>query len=119
MGNHSTGAPGRPAYATAVDPNYPEGSYVALRVDPLTGNLLVRGTFAPSPPASSTASSPLQQTVGSSSGQILAVNPIRLGCAVQNTGLVPVLLGLGSAPTVTAYHIALPVVNVLSGALRP
>ena len=86
--------------------------------DPTSGELLVAqllpGTrvlevaAATSPPTSTTASVPTRQTVGSTSGSILAANGARKGCSVQNVGTVPVLLGFGQVPTATAYHLALP-----------
>ena len=84
--------------------------------DPTSGELLIAqllpGTrvleVATSPPTSTTASVPTRQTVGSTSGSILAANGARKGCSVQNVGTVPVLLGFGQVPTATAYHLALP-----------
>ena len=70
--------------------------------------LLVAGTFASIPPASSTASAPAQQAVGVVAGSILAANASRKGCAVQNTGTSRIYLGLGANPTTSNYHIALP-----------
>jgi hypothetical protein len=73
-----------------------------------SGNLKIAGSFSSTPPTSNTASVPVQKTVGSSSGQVLAANAARKGCAVVNTGTVPIYLGLGQTPTGTAYHIVLP-----------
>lgn len=70
--------------------------------------LAVSGSFSSTPPSSSTSSLPAQSSVGAASGQILAANAARKGCAVQNTGTTTLYLGLGQTPTVTAYHIALP-----------
>ena len=81
-----------------------------LPVDPSTGVLLVEGSFSASftPPVSSAATAPAQTTVGAASIQVLAANLLRKGCGVQNTGTTVVKLGLGAAPTQTAYHVALP-----------
>jgi hypothetical protein len=59
-------------------------------------------------PQSSTASSPSQQTIGTSSGSILTSNASRKEVIVVNTGTTIIYLGLGQTPTNTAYHIALP-----------
>ena len=84
------------------------GELLIARLSPGTRVLEVVGTFSAAPPASSTASIPARQTVGSTSGSILAANALRKGCGVQNVSTVPVYLGLGQDPTATAYHIALP-----------
>jgi len=54
-----------------------------------------------------TASAPSQQTVGGSSGSILASNALRIEATIINTGTTPIYLGLGQTPTATAYHICL------------
>jgi hypothetical protein len=57
--------------------------------------------------ASTTASAPAQQTVGTSSVSVLASNTARKQCQIVNTGTAVVYLGLGQTPTSTAYHVAL------------
>ena len=59
------------------------------------------------PVASTTANSPSQQTVGTTSGSILATNAARKKFLVTNTGITTIFLGLGQTPTITAYHVAL------------
>jgi hypothetical protein len=57
--------------------------------------------------ASTTANAPAQQTVGTTSGSVLASNTARKKCFVVNTGSTIIYLGLGQTPTATAYHVAL------------
>lgn len=54
-----------------------------------------------------TASAPAQQSVGNSASQILPQNQQRAELIIVNTGTVPIFLGLGAAPSGTAYHVAL------------
>jgi hypothetical protein len=63
-------------------------------------------------PISNTSSSPAQQTVGSSSSQILVANGGRLEVRVVNTGTTAVYLALGKTPTSTAYAVALSACSV-------
>ena len=93
--------------ATTPAPN--DKQAMALQVDN-EGNLLVdiaAGTITTAPVSSTTSNVPSQQTVTSTSGQILATNSSRKECTVVNTGTVAVYLGLGRTPTSTAYHVAL------------
>jgi len=84
------------------------GELLVVELSPGTRVLQVAGSFSSTPPTSSTSTAPSRQTVSGSSGEILAANGSRKGCAVQNVGTVPVYLGLGQTPTASAYHIALP-----------
>jgi hypothetical protein len=60
------------------------------------------------PIATATANAPAQQTVGTSSGSILASNTAnRKECFVVNTGITVIYLGLNQTPTTTTYHVAL------------
>jgi hypothetical protein len=89
------------AVANAAPPSWTEGDQVLESVD-LSGHQRVVG------PVSTTASSPAQTSVTSTSSSILASNSLRLECTIVNTGTVQVYLGLnGKTPTATAYHIAL------------
>ena len=65
------------------------------------------GVQSVTPAPSTTSNSPAQQTVGTSSGSILATNSARKKCLVTNTGSTTIYLGLGQTPSVTAYHVAL------------
>lgn len=86
-----------------VPPAPADGQFLPVQLDD-EGNLLVNVVNVVK---SSTASLPLQQSVGASSSFILASNSNRKECIVTNTGTTVVFLGLGQVPTVTAYHIAL------------
>lgn len=57
--------------------------------------------------SSVTASACARQTVGTSSGSILASNTSRKRAIVTNVGIFPIYLGLGQTPTTAAYHVAL------------
>jgi hypothetical protein len=98
----------------------PSGELEAIQAD-ASGNLKIAGSFSATvtPPTSNTATAPAQTTVGASSGQILAANAARKGSAVQNTGTTRIFLGLGAAPTTTAYHIALPACGVANDGSSP
>lgn len=55
-----------------------------------------------------TASTPAQTAVGAGAGTILNANALRTGMVIQNTGTTIIYLSMGAtAPTVTAYHVAL------------
>jgi len=100
------------AFAAGISAGTPLMAY-----DPTSGELLIVETSpgtrilasqtTVTPPTSNAASVPAQQTVGSSSGAVLAANGARKACGVKNTGPVTVYLGLGRTPTTTAYHVAL------------
>ncbi len=65
-----------------------------------------RAFIEASPQAS--ASTPAQSAVGTDAVLLLAANPKRKGLIVQNTGLTVIKLTFGAtAPTATAYHVAL------------
>ena len=62
----------------------------------------------PNPLPSTVASSPSQQTVTTASQTFLAANNARKEFRITNTGTTNVVyLGLGQAPSATAYHVAL------------
>jgi hypothetical protein len=65
----------------------------------------VRSLISASPQASIT--DPAQTGVGTGAAVVLASNPKRKGFMAQNTGTTVVKLGFGSAPSQTAYHVAL------------
>lgn len=113
------------AIANAVAPTYTEGDQVLLSTD-LAGNIRTSVTaivadqvdqgnkgvaaqawYTQDVSASSTASAPSVQAVGTSSGSILATNAARKEAIIVNTGTTILYLGLGQVPTNTAYHIAL------------
>jgi len=77
-------------------------------------------TVSFSPSSSSTASNPVQTTVGTSAGQIIAANANRKALAIQNTGTTRIYLVLESGtPTATAYHIALPACGTANDGSSP
>jgi hypothetical protein len=70
------------------------------------GNMRVSGTVGQA--GSSTATTPVQTPVGTGVAQLLAPNSSRRRLLVQNTGTTVLYLSLGpTAPTTTAYHVAL------------
>jgi hypothetical protein len=102
--NSTAKLPSIPARANASAPSWTEGNQVPLSVD-LSGNLRTLATVTP--PSSTTSNSPAQQSVTSTSSQILATNASRKEMTIVNTGTTAIYLGLGQTPTTTAYHVAL------------
>lgn len=92
----------------AVNPTggLPNNDLAVLACD-ANRNLKVAGSFSSTPPSSNTSSVPAQQTIGTTSVQVIAANASRKGLSIQNTGTTVLKLGLGQTPTQTAYHIAL------------
>lgn len=69
-------------------------------------------------PVSSVVLPPAQTAVGTSSGVVAVANTSRCRIMVQNTGTTILRLALGpTAPTGTAYHIALPPCTVANDGL--
>ena len=83
------------------------GEVLVVAVNPANRKLQVEASVSITPPSSSTSSVPIQKTVGLTSVPVLAANPSRMGCGIQNTGSRTIYLGLGQTPTNTVYHIAL------------
>jgi hypothetical protein len=75
-----------------------------------TGVLQIQGAVDGTPfpqHVSDQVSAQTQTTVGTTSGVVLVANEYRKRLIIQNTGIYPVYLGLGAAPTTTNYHLAL------------
>jgi hypothetical protein len=112
IGAGGTAAPDESSFTAGLTPGTPMmvefGGELLIAAGDASRRLQVAGSLASTPPVSSTASAPAQQTVGVLAGSILAANASRKGCAVQNTGTSRIYLGLGANPTTSNYHIALP-----------
>jgi hypothetical protein len=100
--NGPTGSP-VPADADYIGGKNGSGNLTGISVDN-SGNI---NANVVSQSQSSTSSSPAATSVSNTSGSILASNASRKECVVANTGTTPVYLGLGQAPTTSAYHICL------------
>lgn len=95
-----------PASGTAV------GASDGTNMQPLlvdgSGNLKVAGSLTVTPVTSTTASSPSQQTIGTSAGQVLAANSGRKRLMLQNVGTTVIKIAYGAVPTSSNYHFSLP-----------
>ena len=111
-GSGGTAAADESAFTAGATPGTPLmvefGGALYIAAGDASRRVQVAGSFSSTPPVSSTATVPAQQTVGAVAGQVLAATASRKGCAVQNTGTTRIFLALGATPTVSAYHVALP-----------
>lgn len=102
----STGTPLMGAVNPVDTP--PNGDLAIVALDS-SRRLKVAGSFSSTPVTASTSSAALQQTIGTTAGQVLASNALRLKVTLQNCGttVIKILLGSGT-PTQSNYHFALP-----------